>query len=89
MPDMLILGRGGSLNVERVIAIAPMGSAPIKRMLAATPEDRVLNMTYGYPRRSVLVLDNGAVVISSRSVGELTKAVSNGEGLTHDNVPWW
>jgi regulator of extracellular matrix RemA (YlzA/DUF370 family) len=89
MPNMLILGRGGSLNPERIVAIASLESAPIKRLLQATGDDRLLNLTYGYPRRSVVIFDNGMMVITHRTVAELTKAVHFGEGLDHDSPPWW
>jgi regulator of extracellular matrix RemA (YlzA/DUF370 family) len=90
MPNILILGRGGSINADRVIAIAPAKSAPILRMMEATDASHVLNMTYGYPRRSVIVLDNGFLVISSRTPGELARAVGSCEELTdEDQAPWW
>lgn len=89
MADMLILGQGGSINREQVVAVAPIKSAPIQKLLDAIGEARVLNMTYGYPRRSVIVFDNGMVAISSRTVGELTKAIHMREELEHDDAPWW
>ena len=90
MANMLILGRGGSINAERVIALAHAKSAPIVRLVQATDPCHVLNMTYGYPRRSVIILDNGFIVISSRTPDELARAVGMGEALEdNDAPPWW
>lgn len=89
MPDMLILGRGGSINRERVVLIAPMSSAPIQKLLRDTDPSRVINMTYGYPRRSVVVFDNSMIAITSRTVEELTKAIHMRKELEDDSAPWW
>ncbi len=90
MPKILILGRGGSINADRVIAVAHAKSAPVMRMVQATDANRVINMTYGYPRRSVLILDDGVVVLSSRTPAELAKALGRIEELTdEDQPPWW
>jgi len=86
---MLILGRGGSINQDRVVAIAPITSAPVQKLLQAAGEDRILNMTYGYTRQSVIMFENGMIAVTSRTVEELTKAIHMGEELDHDAVPWW
>lgn len=90
MPKILLLGRGGSINADRVIAVAHAKSAPVTRMVQSTDTSRVLNMTFGYPRRSVIVLDNGYLVLSSRTPGELSRAIGLSEELKdEDNPPWW
>lgn len=91
MSKILLLGRAGSINRERVVAIARARSAPILRMIQATDPSRVLNMTYGYPRRSVMVLDNGFIVLSSRTPEELAKALGLCQELNNDEdpPPWW
>lgn len=89
MPDMLILGRGGSINRERVVLIASLSSAPIQKLLRDIDPDRVVNMTYGYPRRSIIVFDNGMIAIASRTIEELTRAVHMREELEDDTAPWW
>jgi regulator of extracellular matrix RemA (YlzA/DUF370 family) len=90
MPNVLILGRGGSINADRVIAIAHAKSAPTIRLLQATDANRVVNLTYGYPRRSVIILDNGFIVLSSRTPDELARAVGMCEELKdEDPAPWW
>lgn len=82
MPRMLLLGRGGSVNVDRIVAIAPFKSKPIKRLLDAAGPGKVLNLTYGYPRHSVILLDNGFMVITSQLVEELVDSLQYEEGYT-------
>jgi len=89
MPHMLILGRGGSINAERVLAVASLESAPVKKLLRDADDHHVLNLTYGYPRRSLVVFDGGLLAVTSRTVEELTRAVHMGKELDHDNAPWW
>lgn len=92
MPRMVIVGRGGSVDANRVVAVAPFKSKPIKRLLEAAGADRVLNLTYGYPRQSVILLDNGFIVVTSRTTDELVRAFHNSskEEMTDDNQPpWW
>lgn len=89
MPRMLILGRGGAVDANRVVAIVPARSAPVKRLLEAAGPGRVLNMTYGYPRQAVLLFDNGYLAVVSRTVEELTRAVHMEEGESDGRPPWW
>jgi regulator of extracellular matrix RemA (YlzA/DUF370 family) len=90
MSKILILGRGGSIHTERVVAVAHAKSAPILRLVKATHPSRVLNLTYGYPRRAVIILDGGYVVLSSRTPDELAKALGWGEELSDEpQTPWW
>lgn len=90
MAKILLLGHGGSINLNRVIAIAPVKSDPIQRLVKATDASHVLNLTYGYPRRSIIILDNGYVVLSSRTPDELARAVGLCEELDdEDQPPWW
>ncbi len=92
MPRMIILGRGGAIDADRVVAVAPFKSKPIKRLLDAVGPARVINLTYGYPRQSVVVLDNGYLAVTSRTMDELARAFHSGnrEELTDGSQPpWW
>lgn len=92
MPRMIILGRGGVIDAQRVVAIGSARSAPVKRLLKSIAAEKVLDLTYGYPRESVILLDNGYLAIVSRTVGELARALDDGTGkdLSHENQPpWW
>lgn len=76
MGRIIILGQGGAVDGESVIAIGNAKSAPIKRLLASTPPHHIIDLTYGYPRLAVLILKNGMVVLVSRTPGELARAIS-------------
>jgi regulator of extracellular matrix RemA (YlzA/DUF370 family) len=88
MPRILILGRGGSIDADRVVAVASAKSAPIKRLLQAIGPERVLNLTYGYPRQAVILFDNGYLAVVSRTVDELARALHM-EGEANGQPPWW
>ncbi len=92
MPRMIILGRGGAVDADRVVAIAPFKSKPIKRLLDAAGSGMVLNMTYGYSCHSVILLDNGYLVINSRTMEELARVFHDGSKEELNNgsqPPWW
>lgn len=76
MARMLLFGQGGAVNVAGVIAIANAKSAPIKRLLTSTNPQNILDLTYGYPRCAVLILENGMLAIVNRSPDELARAIS-------------
>jgi regulator of extracellular matrix RemA (YlzA/DUF370 family) len=59
------VGRGGAIAASRVVAVAQANSAPVKRLLQAAGPARVLNLTYGDPRETVLILDSGHLAITS------------------------
>ena len=71
MPRMIAPGRGGAVDAHRVVAIASFKSKPIKRLLEAAGSGKVLNLTYGYPCQSVILLENGYFAITSRTMDEL------------------
>jgi regulator of extracellular matrix RemA (YlzA/DUF370 family) len=89
---MIILGRGGAVDADRVVAIAPFKSKPVKRLLDAAGSGMVLNMTYGYSCHSVILLDNGYLVVSSRTMEELARVFHDTSKEDPDNdrqPPWW
>jgi regulator of extracellular matrix RemA (YlzA/DUF370 family) len=62
----------GLIAADRVVAVGLAESAPIKRLLAQAPETKVVNLTGGHKRQTVVILDSGHVVITPLSVGQLT-----------------
>jgi len=87
MPDMLLVGQGGAINTAHVLAVASIKSAPVQRLLKASPQDRILDLTYGYPRQALIIFANGLLVISSRTSAELARALHQPEG--DHAAPWW
>lgn len=87
MPDMLLVGHGGAINTAHVIAVASIKSAPVQRLLKATPPERVLDLTYGYPRHAIILFATGWIIISNRTPQELTRALHSAED--EHAPPWW
>lgn len=90
MTRLMILGRGGIIDADRVVAITPVKSEPVKRMLDASDPAHVINMTYGYARGSVIIFENGYVAIVSQTVAELAQALKIEERISdaEDPVSW-
>ena len=65
MGHWVIVGQGGILAVDRVVAVARANSAPIRRLVEAVGRERMVDLTFGQPRRAVVVLDSGHVVAVS------------------------
>ena len=63
---LLNVGFGNSVVARRVIAIVNPGSAPMKRLREeARQERRLLDATQGRRTRSIIITDNGHVVLSA------------------------
>jgi len=60
------IGFGNAVSAHRVISIVAPESAPIKRIVQDAREiGNLIDATYGRRTRSVLVMDNGHVVLSA------------------------
>jgi regulator of extracellular matrix RemA (YlzA/DUF370 family) len=80
MSNWIQVGEGGVIDKRRVVAIGRVRSAPILRLLKSTDPTRILVLTYGYPRQSVLLLDNGYLAIVSTSLEDLLATYHGGQG---------
>lgn len=65
MVDWFDVGRGGALAVDRVVALARIDSAPIRRLVEAVGRERIVDLTFGRPKRAVAILDSGHIVLLS------------------------
>ncbi len=65
------LGRGGAIAADRVIAVGRASSASIKRLLEAAGPSAVINLTYGEPRQTVLVMDTGHLTVISHPLEQI------------------
>ena len=60
------IGLGNSVPYERISVITAPDSAPVKRIVQTAKEkDLCIDATYGRRTRSVIILDNNQVVLSS------------------------
>lgn len=76
MTHFIAFGRGGIVERERILLMASFRSVPIKRWLSKIDPGRIINLTYGYPRESVLLLEGGYLVITSQTIDQLAKQLA-------------
>ncbi len=64
--NLLNIGFGSSVVLDRVVAIVSPNSAPMKRLKdEAKDEKRLIDATYGRRTRSIIVMDSNHVVLSA------------------------
>jgi hypothetical protein len=64
--SLLNIGFGNTVVAERVIAIMPPNSAPMKRLKDEAKDDkRLLDATHGRRTRSIIVMDSNHIVLSA------------------------
>ena len=64
--ELIHVGFGNVLAVNRVIAIVSPGSAPTKRMVQEGKENgKLIDMTNGRRTKAVLIMDNGHIVLAA------------------------
>ena len=64
--NLLNIGFGNMVMAGKVVAIISPESAPIKRMVQdAREHNTLIDATFGRKTRSVLMMDNGQVVLSA------------------------
>ena len=64
--NLINVGFGNIVSVNRLVAIVSPESAPIKRMITEAKErGRLIDATYGRRTRSVLITDSEHVVLSA------------------------
>ena len=66
MTETVSIGFGSFVMTNRIMAIMPPESAPIKRLVSdARAANRLLDSTFGRRTRSVIVTDNGTIILSA------------------------
>lgn len=64
--QLINIGFGNIVSVNRIIAIVSPESAPIKRIVQeAKDEGMAVDATYGRRTRAVIIMDSGHVVLSA------------------------
>lgn len=84
MSNLIAVGRGGAVDADRIVAVARISSAPIKRLLKAAGQARVIDLTYGEPSQTVLVLDNGCLAVVSLPPEAFVQMTDVEQEVTHD-----
>ena len=71
------IGYGTIIAVDRIIAVVAPESAPIKRIVQEAKElKNLIDATYGRRTRSVIIMDNSTVVLSSVQPETITTRVN-------------
>ncbi len=64
MAELLAVGHENFLALDRIVAVAPPGAAPLRRTVQSAKEhDRLIDLTSGRRTKAVLVLDDGWVAL--------------------------
>jgi extracellular matrix regulatory protein A len=64
--ELVHIGFGSVVAINRVMAVVSPDSAPVKRMVQqARQEGRAIDVTYGRKTKAVIVLDNGYLVLAA------------------------
>ena len=62
----LNIGHGAAISADKVFAILPVSSAPIKALKkTAKDADRFIDASYGKPTRSLIIMSEGLVIGTS------------------------
>lgn len=63
---LLNIGFGSSVVADRVVAIVPPNSAPMKRLKDEAKDDkRLVDATHGRKTRSIIIMDSNHIVLSA------------------------
>ena len=85
--ELVHIGFGNILAMNRLIAIAPPGSAPIKRVIQESRgKGRLIDMTNGRKTKAVLFTDSGHVVLAALAPETITGRVTVGRGSAKTEV---
>lgn len=72
--QLLNIGFGNTVMVERIVAVVHTGSSPARKLKeAAKKEGRLVDVTEGRRTRSILVMDSNHVVLSSVQPDTITQ----------------
>jgi len=83
--QLLNVGFGNTVMVERVLAVIHTGSSPSRKIKElAKKSERLIDVTEGRRTRSIIVLDSNHVVLSSvqpDTIGQRITALQTGHHL--------
>lgn len=64
--QLVNIGFGNIVSASRIIAIVSPESAPIKRMVQESKDNKTaVDATYGRKTRAVLIMDSGHIILSA------------------------
>jgi hypothetical protein len=82
--NLINVGFGSLVSVERIVAVVGPDSAPIKRMIQEARDRGILiDATYGRRTKAVLIMDNDHLVLSALPPETISNRV-DGEKLDRE-----
>ena len=75
--NWITLEQSGIIFTDRIVAIAPAESAASKRLLASIPLNKIVSMTNGRKRETIVVLDSGHVILTAVQLPTLERLLLN------------
>lgn len=64
--QLVNIGFGNIVSADRIVAIVSPESAPIKRLIQESKDNKIIvDATYGRRTRAVLIMDSGHVILSA------------------------
>lgn len=89
--QLLNVGFGNTVMVERIIAVINTGSSPARKLKEiAKAEGKLVDVTEGRRTRSILVMDSNHVILSSvqpDTIGQRILALQTSYQLTEASSP--
>jgi hypothetical protein len=78
--ELVKVGSGGMVAIGRIVAIANPNSSPIKRIVRrARDSGFLIDMTYGRPRKAVIIFESGHIVLAPISPEEIEERRKEGK----------
>lgn len=76
--ELIHVGFGNVLAVNRVVAVVAPNSAPTKRLIQKSKdENRTIDLTSGRRTKAVLIMDSGHIVLAAITPETITGRVSS------------
>jgi hypothetical protein len=69
----LIIEDQGFIMINRILTVGRADSAAMEHLLKELPVSKIIGLTGGQKRRTVVVLDSGHVVLTALSVQQIVK----------------
>ena len=87
--ELIHIGFGNVLAINRVVAIVSPNSAPTKRLIQESKgAGRVIDMTSGRRTKAVLVMDTGNVVLAASAPETIARRVGADRAGSRDGDNW-
>lgn len=82
MRTIINIGYGNMVNADKVISIIKPDAAPVKRLIQqAKDSGNALDATCGRKTKSVIVIENGLVVLSALLPETIALRINNNDGM--------